>query len=45
VGAEIQRRFGGEVDRVGFYTPYVVGPETLGQLVDALRHSDEATRA
>jgi probable F420-dependent oxidoreductase len=43
VAAEIQRRFGGEVDRVGFYTPYAVGPETLGQLVDALRHSDEAT--
>ncbi len=29
-------RFGGLVDRVGFYTPYLVADETLGELVDEL---------
>ena len=33
---EIVHRFGGLVDRVGFYTPYLVADETLGELVDEL---------
>jgi probable F420-dependent oxidoreductase len=36
VAAGIGARFGGLVDRVGFYTPYLVADETLGELVDAL---------
>jgi probable F420-dependent oxidoreductase len=36
VATEIVARFGGQVDRVGFYTPYLVADETLGELVDAL---------
>ena len=45
VAAQIRSRFGGRVERIGFYTPYAIDPETLGQLVDALRHGDEATQA
>ena len=36
VAAAIVDRFGGHVDRVGFYTPYAVNPDVLGELVDAL---------
>jgi probable F420-dependent oxidoreductase len=45
VAAQIRSRFGDEVDRVGFYTPYAIGSETLGELVDAFRHGDQATQA
>ena len=37
VAAEVAGRFGGRADRVGFYTPYLVAEETLGELVDELR--------
>jgi hypothetical protein len=40
VAADIMTRFGGLADRVGFYTPYLVADDTLGELVDALRHAD-----
>ena len=40
VAAQIVDRFSGLVDRVGFYTPYLVADDTLGELVDALRHAD-----
>jgi len=40
VAANIVDRFGGQVDRVGFYTPYLVADDTLGELVDQLRHAD-----
>ena len=40
VAADIVARFGGLADRVGFYTPYLVADDTLGELVDALRHAD-----
>jgi probable F420-dependent oxidoreductase len=36
VAAGVADRFGGQVDRVGFYTPYLVTTETLGELVDEL---------
>jgi len=36
VAADIVGRFGGQVDRVGFYTPYLIGEETLGELVHEL---------
>jgi probable F420-dependent oxidoreductase len=36
VAAEVAERFGGLVDRVGFYTPYLVAEETLGELVAEL---------
>jgi hypothetical protein len=36
VAAEVVDRFGGLVDRVGFYTPYPVSDGTLGELVDEL---------
>jgi probable F420-dependent oxidoreductase len=36
VGGQIADRFGGLADRVGFYTPYSVSDQTLGELVDAL---------
>jgi probable F420-dependent oxidoreductase len=36
VAADITRRFGHEVDRVGFYTPYLISDETLGELVDVM---------
>jgi probable F420-dependent oxidoreductase len=32
VAADISGRFGGHVDRVGFYTPYLIGGETLAEL-------------
>ena len=40
VATEIVDRFGGLVDRVGFYTPYLVADETLGELVDQLTRAD-----
>ena len=45
VAAEIDRRFGGLVDRVGFYTPYLVAEETLGGLVDELGRIDAEVHA
>ena len=36
VVADITRRFGGHVDRVGFYTPYLISEATLGEIVDEL---------
>jgi probable F420-dependent oxidoreductase len=41
VAAEIVARFGGLVDRVGFYTPYLVAEDTLGELVSALGHASK----
>jgi probable F420-dependent oxidoreductase len=32
VASDIAGRFGGHVDRVGFYTPYLINEETLGEL-------------
>ena len=32
VAADIAGRFAGQVDRVGFYTPYLISEETLGEL-------------
>ena len=43
VAADIVARFGGLTDRVGFYTPYLVADETLGELVDALRKADHTS--
>jgi probable F420-dependent oxidoreductase len=37
VAADIGARFGGQVDRVGFYTPYLMADETLGAMMAALR--------
>jgi probable F420-dependent oxidoreductase len=39
VAADVVARFGGLVDRVGFYTPYLVTEGTLGELVDELGHA------
>ena len=36
VALDIADRFGGQVDRVGFYTPYPISEETLGQIVAEL---------
>jgi len=36
VALDIADRFGGKVDRVGFYTPYVISEETLGETVAEL---------
>ncbi len=41
VAAVVVDRFGGLVDRVGFYTPYLVADETVAALVDALADADE----
>jgi probable F420-dependent oxidoreductase len=41
VAAQVVTRFGGLVDRVGFYTPYLVADDTLGELVDELAGADE----
>jgi hypothetical protein len=32
VASDIAGRFGSHVDRVGFYTPYLISEETLGEL-------------
>jgi alkanesulfonate monooxygenase SsuD/methylene tetrahydromethanopterin reductase-like flavin-dependent oxidoreductase (luciferase family) len=37
VAADIVSRFAGQVDRVGFYTPYLIADETLGAMMAALR--------
>ncbi len=36
VASDIAGRFGGRVDRVGFYTPYLISEETLGELADEM---------
>jgi probable F420-dependent oxidoreductase len=36
IAADIARRFGDKVDRVGFYTPSVISEDTLGEMVDAM---------
>lgn len=36
VASLVADRFGGQVDRVGFYTPSGVSDETLGELIDVL---------
>jgi probable F420-dependent oxidoreductase len=36
VASDITGRFDGRVDRVGFYTPSLIGDETLGELMDAI---------
>jgi hypothetical protein len=45
VASEIVARFGDEVDRIAFYTPYALSPGTLGELVDAIggNHKDGTT--
>jgi probable F420-dependent oxidoreductase len=43
VADDIVARFGGRVDRVGFYTPYLVADETLGEMVAALGHRSAET--
>ena len=37
VAAEIQRRFGGLVDRVSFYSPYDTGTQTWDLILQALK--------
>lgn len=44
VATQIMDRFGGLVDRVGFYTPYLVEEATLAALVDELRLLDTTDR-
>jgi probable F420-dependent oxidoreductase len=39
VALDIAARFGGLVDRVGFYTPYLISEETLGLIVAELARS------
>jgi probable F420-dependent oxidoreductase len=41
VAADIATRFGDRVDRVGFYTPYLVAEDTLGELIGELRAASE----
>jgi len=41
VAADVTVRFADLVDRVGFYTPYLVADETLAELVAALGHVPE----
>ncbi len=36
VALDIANRFGGQVDRVGFYTPSLINEATLGEMVSAL---------
>ncbi len=36
IAADVTHRFGDHVDRVGFYTPYLISEETLGEMVDAM---------
>jgi probable F420-dependent oxidoreductase len=36
VASDIVGRFGGQVDRVGFYTPYLISEETLGEMMDEM---------
>ena len=39
VALDIAGRFGAQVDRVGFYTPYLIAEETLGEMVAELLSS------
>ena len=34
VAADVAGRFGGHVDRVSFYTPYLISEDTLAEMVD-----------
>lgn len=43
VAAEVVSRFGELVDRVGFYTPYLVADETVAELVGELHGMEAAT--
>ena len=36
VASDIADRFGGQVDRVSFYTPYLISEETLAEMVEAM---------
>jgi probable F420-dependent oxidoreductase len=36
VASDVAARFGSHVDRVGFYTPYLISDDTLGELVDTM---------
>ncbi len=38
VASDIVERFGGLVDRVGFYTPYAIADATIGELIAELGH-------
>jgi probable F420-dependent oxidoreductase len=42
VAEDIVARFDGRADRVGFYTPYLLADETLGEMVEAM--ADRASR-
>ncbi len=42
VALGITDRFGGQVDRVGFYTPYLISEETLGEIVAELAAAPQA---
>ena len=44
VAADVAARFGGLVERVGFYTPYLIDEGTLGEMVDRARASDVRER-
>jgi probable F420-dependent oxidoreductase len=44
VASDVAGRFGGEVDRVGFYTPYLISEETLGEMMDAMTSGAEDDR-
>ena len=37
VAAKVVDRFGGRADRIGFYTPYAIADDTLGEIIDALQ--------
>ena len=37
VAAQVVDRFGGRADRIGFYTPYAIADDTLGEIIDALQ--------
>ena len=43
VAIDIEERFAGRVDRVAFYTPYLISEDTLGEMVAAL--ASEAPRS
>ena len=37
VASDIASRFDGQVDRVGFYTPYLISEEALAEMVDEMK--------
>ena len=43
VASDIASRFEGRVDRVGFYTPYLISEEALGEMVDEMTAVRAAT--